>query len=219
MLFILLGPPGAGKGTQAERLVGKYRLVYISTGDILRSAVKSGSDLGRQARECMEQGQLVPDDVVVGIVNERLLEPDCENGAMLDGFPRTVAQARSLHQSLMKMDRKVSRVIHIDVEEEELIARLTGRRVCRDCGATYHVKFNPPKVRNVCDQCGGELYQREDDSLATVTERLSVYKKQTEPLISYYQKRDLLDTVNGNQEIEQIFKQICAVIDGVTGAV
>lgn len=217
MLIILLGPPGAGKGTQAERIVGMYKLVYISTGDILRGAVKNGTVLGRQAKEYMEQGQLVPDNLVVSIVNERLREPDCESGALLDGFPRTVSQARSLHQVLMKMDRKVDRVIHIDVDEEELIARLTGRRVCRDCGATYHIKFNPPKVRNVCDQCGGELYQREDDSLATVTERLAVYKKQTEPLISYYQKRELLATVDGNQEIEQIFKQICTVIDDSDG--
>jgi adenylate kinase len=215
MLIILLGPPGAGKGTQAERLVHKYRLVYIATGDILRGAIKSGSALGQQARQYMEQGQLVPDDVVVGIVNERLLEPDCEGGALLDGFPRTVVQARALDQVLAAMDKPLDRVVHISVNEEELIARLTGRRVCRECGATYHTKFNPPRVRNVCDQCGGELYQREDDSLATVTERLAVYRKQTEPLIEYYRQQDLLSTINGNQEIEQIFTQICAILDAM----
>jgi adenylate kinase len=213
MLIILLGPPGAGKGTQAERLVSNYNLAYISTGDILRSAVKSGTSLGREAREYMERGQLVPDEIVLGIVSERINEPDCADGALLDGFPRTVEQARSLEQVLAASGRRLDRVIHIAVNEEGLIARLTGRRVCRDCGATYHIQFNQPKVRNVCDQCGGELYQREDDSLATVTNRLEVYRKQTEPLIEHYRQQDFLTTVDGNQEIEQIYNQIVAVLD------
>lgn len=213
MLIMLLGPPGAGKGTQAEYLVQKFNLAYISTGEILRSAVKNGTPLGLQARQFMEQGQLVPDEVVIGIVKERLSESDCEKGALLDGFPRTVVQARSLDFVLSKMNCRLDGVIHIEVEEEELIARLTGRRVCRDCGATYHIKFNSPKVRNVCDQCGGELSQREDDSLATVTERLVVYKKQTEPLIEYYQQQGLLHTINGNQEIDIISEQISVVLD------
>ena len=213
MLIMLLGPPGAGKGTQAEYLVQKFNLAYISTGEILRSAVKNGTPLGLQARQFMEQGQLVPDEVVVGIVQERLAEADCERGALLDGFPRTVVQARSLDLVLSKMNCRLDGVIHIEVEEEELIARLTGRRICRDCGATYHIKFNSPKVRNVCDQCGGELSQREDDSLATVTERLVVYKKQTEPLIEYYQQQGLLHTINGKQEIDIISEQISAVLD------
>jgi len=213
MLIMLLGPPGAGKGTQAEYLVQKFNLAYISTGEILRSAVKNGTPLGLQAKQFMEQGQLVPDEVVIGIVKERLSESDCEKGALLDGFPRTVVQARSLDFVLSKMNCRLDGVIHIEVEEEELIARLTGRRVCRDCGATYHIKFNSPKVRNVCDQCGGELSQREDDSLATVTERLVVYKKQTEPLIEYYQQQGLLHTINGNQEIDIISEQISAVLD------
>lgn len=213
MLIILLGPPGAGKGTQAEFLVQKYGLAYISTGEILRSAVKKGTTMGKQAKQFMDQGQLVPDDVVVGIVQERLSEPDCGQGALLDGFPRTVVQARSLDRVLGEMNSRLDAVVHIAVEEEELIARLTGRRVCRDCGATYHVKFNPPKVRNICDQCGGELSQRDDDSLATVTERLLVYKKQTEPLIEYYRKRELLYTIDGNQEISAISTQIITVLD------
>lgn len=213
MLIILLGPPGAGKGTQAERLVSKYNLDYIATGDILRNAIKSGSPLGKQARGYMEKGQLVPDEIVVGIVKERLMESASRGGALLDGFPRTVAQARSLDDVLQEMGVKLDHVIHIEVEEEELIARLTGRRVCRDCGANYHIKFNSPKVRNVCDQCGGELYQREDDSLATVTERLAVYKKQTEPLIDYYAAQKLITTINGNQEIDAIFTEICTLLD------
>jgi adenylate kinase len=213
MLIMLLGPPGAGKGTQAEYLVQKLNLAYISTGEILRSAVKNGTPLGQQARQFMEQGQLVPDEVVVGIVQERLSESDCERGALLDGFPRTVVQARSLDRVLGGMDCRLDGVIHIEVDEEELIARLTGRRVCRDCGATYHIKFNQPKVRNVCDQCGGELSQREDDSLDTVTERLEVYKKQTEPLIEYYQQQGLLHTINGNQEIDIISDQITTVLE------
>ncbi len=213
MLIILLGPPGAGKGTQAERLVNKYSLAYISTGDILRSAVKSGTHLGREAREYMERGQLVPDQVVLGIVRERISEPDCADGALLDGFPRTVEQARSLDQVLAESGHRLDRVVHLAVDEEELIARLTGRRVCRDCGATYHILFNQPKVRNVCDQCGGELYQREDDSLTTVTNRLEVYRKQTEPLIEHYRQQDLLTAVDGNQEIEQIYNHIAAVLD------
>jgi adenylate kinase len=213
MLIMLLGPPGAGKGTQAENLVQKFNFAYISTGEILRNAVKNGTPLGQKARQFMEQGQLVPDEVVIGIVQERLSESDCERGALLDGFPRTVVQARSLDRVLSGMDCRLDGVIHIEVEEEELIARLTGRRICRDCGATYHIKFNPPKVRNVCDQCGGELSQREDDSLSTVTERLAVYKKQTEPLIEYYQKQGLLHTINGNQEIDIISDQIRAVLD------
>lgn len=213
MLIVLLGPPGAGKGTQAERLTEKYPLAFISTGDILRTAVKNNTPLGVKAKEYMDQGLLVPDDLVVKLVQERLSHPDCSEGALLDGFPRTVEQARFLDRDLEKNGRALDRVIHIKADEEELITRLTGRRVCRECGANYHIKFHTPKVRNVCDQCGGELYQREDDSLATVQERLEVYKKQTEPLINYYEERQLLSTVDGNKEIEEIFKDICEILD------
>ncbi len=213
MLTILLGPPGAGKGTQAEMIVQKYSLVYIATGDILRKAVKEGSTLGQKAREYMDQGQLVPDNLVVEIVKDRLMEPDCANGALLDGFPRTVDQAVFLEQVLPDVGAQIDRVLLIEVDENELIERLTGRRVCGDCGANYHVKYKPPKVRNVCDQCGGDLYQRDDDSLSTVTERLEVYKKQTEPLVEFYQERGLLSKIDGNQDIDGVFDQINSVLE------
>lgn len=208
MLVILLGPPGAGKGTQAEHMVEKYKLTHISTGNILRSSVKRGTDLGKKAREFMDKGELVPDDVVVGIVKERLQEPDCTSGALLDGFPRTVVQAHSLEEVLNNNDMKINAVLYIDVKEEELVSRLTGRRVCRECGATYHLKFHSPQVRNVCDQCGGELYQRDDDSLATVRQRIDVYRNQTEPLIEFYREKGMCYLINGNQEISQVFEAI-----------
>ncbi len=208
MLIILLGPPGAGKGTQAEKIVNDHDLAYVSTGDILRKAVKEETPLGRKAREYMDQGQLVPDNLVVEIVRERLQEPDCANGALLDGFPRTVDQAIFLDQMLPDIDAKVDRVLLVDVDENELIERLTGRRVCSDCGANYHLKFNPPAVRNVCDQCGGDLYQRDDDTLETVKERLEVYKRQTEPLVKFYQDKGLVSFIDGNKSIDEVFEQI-----------
>ncbi len=213
MLIILLGPPGAGKGTQAEEIAQKYNLVYISTGDILRKAVKEETSMGRNAREYMDQGQLVPDNLVVEIVRDRLMKPDCANGALLDGFPRTVDQAVFLDQVLPDIGAKIDRVLLIEVEENELIERLTGRRVCSNCGANYHIKYKPPQVRNVCDQCGGDLYQREDDSLATVKERLEVYKKQTEPLIKFYQGKGLLSSIDGNQNIEDVFGQVRNILE------
>lgn len=212
MLIILLGPPGAGKGTQAEKIVSDHQLAYISTGTILRGAVKEETMLGRKARQYMDQGQLVPDDLVVEIVKDRLMEPDCANGALLDGFPRTVIQATFLEKVLQDIGAKVERVLLIEVNENELIDRLTGRRVCCDCGINYHVRFNPPKVRNVCDQCGGDLYQRDDDSLETVKKRLDVYKKQTEPLINYYKDKKVLSSIDGNQDIENVYKQINGIL-------
>lgn len=215
MLIILLGPPGAGKGTQAEMIVQNYNLVYISTGAILRKAVREETEMGRKAREYMDQGQLVPDNVVVEIVRDRLGEPDCAGGALLDGFPRTVDQAVFLEQVLPEINMNIDRVLLIEVDEEELIERLTGRRVCSDCGANYHIKYKPPKVRNVCDQCGGDLYQRDDDSLATVKERLEVYKKQTEPLVEFYNKRELLSPIDGNQDIDGVYDQIKTILEGL----
>lgn len=213
MLIILLGPPGAGKGTQAENIVKDYSLVYISTGDILRNAVKEGKALGRKAKHYMDQGTLVPDDLVVEIVKDRLRDPDCQNGALFDGFPRTVEQAEFLEEALPEIKASVDAVLSIEVEESELIERLTGRRVCSKCGAVFHLKFNPPEVRNVCDQCGGDLYQRDDDTLETVKERLAVYKKQTEPLVSFYKEKNTLFPIDGNQDIDSVYKQIKAVLD------
>lgn len=215
MLIILLGPPGAGKGTQAEKIVQKYDLAYISTGDILRKAVKNETTLGRKAREFMDKGLLVPDNLVVEIVRERLMEPDCSKGALLDGFPRTVDQAAFLDQVLPDIDMSVDSVMLIKVEEKELVERLTGRRVCCDCNANFHVKYRPPRVRNVCDSCGGDLYQRDDDTLSTVTERLDVYKKQTEPLIDFYREKSLLYEIDGSKDMEGVFEQITAVLDAL----
>lgn len=213
MLIILLGPPGAGKGTQAERVVKERQLAHIATGDMLRNAVKAASALGRKAKQFMDQGQLVPDELVVEIVKERLQDPDCAKGALLDGFPRTVSQAIFLEQVLPTVGFGIDRVLSIEVDEKELIERLTGRRVCSDCGASYHLKFKPPQVRNVCDQCGGDLFQRDDDTLETVEERLQVYKKQTEPLVEFYQDKKLLDRIDGNLDIDQVYKQIDEIIE------
>jgi len=215
MLIILLGPPGAGKGTQAERIVKKRQLAYIATGDILRNAVKAETALGRKAKQYMDQGQLVPDELVVEIVKERLTDPDCAKGALLDGFPRTVNQAVFLEQVLPNVGFGIDRVLSIEVAEKELIERLTGRRVCSDCGASYHLKFKPPQVRNVCDQCGGDLFQRDDDSLETVEERLQVYKSQTEPLVKFYLDKNLLDRIDGNLDIDQVFEQIDDILERI----
>ena len=215
MLIILLGPPGAGKGTQAEKIVAERDLTYISTGAILRSAVKAETTLGRKVRQFIDQGKLVPDELVVEIVKDRLMEPDCANGALLDGFPRTVVQAVFLDKVLPEIHAGIDRVLSIEVNEDELVERLTGRRVCSECGANYHIKFKPPKVRNDCDQCGGDLYQRDDDSLETVKERLEVYKNQTEPLIKFYEDQGLLSTIDGNQDIDTVFKQVDAILENL----
>ncbi len=212
MLIILLGPPGAGKGTQAERIVKEHLLAYVSTGDILRSAVKAQSTLGRKAKQYMDEGKLVPDELVVEIVKDRLMDPDCAKGALLDGFPRTVVQAEFLEKALPDIGISIDRILSIEVEEEELVERLTGRRVCSECSANFHLKFKPPKVRNVCDKCGGDLYQRDDDTLETVKERLDVYKQLTEPLISYYVQKGLLSTVDGSKEIDAVYEQINSIL-------
>lgn len=208
MNLILLGAPGSGKGTQAKFLVQKYSIPQISTGDILREEVKSGTVLGLKAKEYMDKGRLVPDGVVVGMVEERVKKGDCRAGFILDGFPRTVAQADALEGTLQRMKKALSRVILVNVDEDELVKRLTGRRVCEKCGAGYHVIFDPPKQEGVCDKCQGKLYQRDDDKESTIRNRLKVYHNQTAPLIEYYQKKQLLSMVDGMGSIEEIFERI-----------
>ncbi len=212
MNIILMGPPGAGKGTQAERIAKNFGLLHVSTGDMFREAVKEGTAMGKKAKEYMDKGTLVPDEIVVGIVKERLSKPDAADGVLLDGFPRTVEQAEALDEVLRELGLKLDAVLSVDVDEEELVTRLTGRRVCSNCGTTYHIKFNPPKVRNICDHCGSELYQRSDDTVETVKERLDVYKKQTFPLIEYYKRKGLFQSIDGNQDIEQVFDVVSAYL-------
>jgi len=195
--LILLGPPGAGKGTQASRIVAAYGIRHISTGDILRGAVKNQTQMGLEAKKYMDAGELVPDSVVIGIVKDRLQEPDTAKGFLMDGFPRTIPQAEALDAALDALDRAVTKVLALLVDEEELILRLTGRRICRDCQAPYHVEYNKPAKEGVCDVCGGELYQRDDDSEATVRNRLEVYRAQTEPLIAYYDAQGLVARIDG----------------------
>jgi adenylate kinase len=212
MNIILLGPPGAGKGTQAKMLVEKYQIPQISTGDILRAAVKEGSPLGKEAKACMDKGELVPDSVVIGIVEERIQQPDCTKGYMLDGFPRTVPQAEALDEMLQKLNSQIDHVVSIEVANEELVGRLTGRRTCRECGAGFHVMFDPPKEEGACDKCGGELYQRDDDNVETVTARLQVYESQTLPLIDYYNKQGKIRPIDGVGEIKEIFGRVTQVL-------
>ena len=206
MNIILMGPPGAGKGTQAVHMAFHYHIPHISTGDMFRAAVKAGTELGVKAKSFMDQGLLVPDEVTIGIVRERLALSDCGNGFLLDGFPRTLEQARALDRTLM--DTPIDVALNIEVPHEELLRRLTGRRVCRVCGATYHMESKPPKKAGVCDACGGELYQRTDDEIATVTNRLDVYAKQTEPLIAYYQAQRKTVTVDGTRAIDLVLAEI-----------
>jgi adenylate kinase len=212
--LILLGAPGSGKGTQAKFLIKKYLIPQISTGDILREEVKSGTVLGLKAKEYMDKGLLVPDEVVVGMVEERIRKDDCRSGFILDGFPRTVAQADALEMTLQRMSKALSKVILVEVDEEELVRRLTGRRVCEKCGAGYHVIFDPPKQEGVCDKCQGRLYQRDDDKESTIRNRLRVYNNQTAPLIEYYQKKQLLSPVDGRGSIEEIFGRIREALEG-----
>ncbi len=212
MNIIMLGPPGAGKGTQAKMLVEEFGIPQISTGDMLRAAVAEGTELGKKAKEYMDRGQLVPDEVVIGIVRERLSKPDCHKGFILDGFPRTVPQAEALDKILQEMGKRIDCVINIVVPDEEILKRLTGRRTCRKCGAMYHVEFNPPKKEGVCDKCGGELYQRDDDKEETIRKRLEVYKAQTEPLVDYYKKKGVLVDIDGTKSIQEIYQDILKVL-------
>lgn len=215
MKLILLGPPGAGKGTQAKMLTEKYSIPQISTGDILRAAVKDGTLMGLKAKEYMDAGGLVPDEVVVGIVRDRLLERDCDSGFILDGFPRTVAQADALQMSLQQMNKELDRVISLQVDTEALVERLTGRRTCKDCGRGYHVSFDPPAKAGICDSCGSQLVQRADDREETIRKRLEVYDDQTAPLIAYYREAGCLMELDGMQPIARVQEKMLALLKAV----
>ncbi len=211
-----MGLPGAGKGTQAEKIVEKYGIPHISTGDMFRAAIKDGTELGLKAKSFMDNGDLVPDEVTIGIVRERLSKEDCNKGFLLDGFPRTVAQAEALENILFDLGKKMDYVININVDKGILMERLTGRRICKECGATYHLVFNPPNEEGVCDRCGGELYQRADDNEETVQNRLDVNIKQTQPLLAYYEGKGYLKNIDGQQDIHIVFDDIDALLGGLS---
>ncbi|KXB89206.1 adenylate kinase [Veillonellaceae bacterium DNF00626] len=211
-----MGPPGAGKGTQAEKLIRDYGIPQISTGDMFRAAVKSGTELGKEAKSYMDKGALVPDSVTIGIVGERLAQKDCQKGWILDGFPRTEAQAKALDDILKEMNISLTAVLEIKADAKGLIKRISGRLVCKGCGASFHKDFRPPAKEGICDNCGGELYQRADDNEATVGERLEVYEKSTRPLIDYYKKTGKLYEIDGDQEMDKVYDDICGVLKKVS---
>lgn len=214
MNIVLMGLPGAGKGTQADKIVEKYAIPHISTGDMFRAAMKEGTELGLQAKSFIDQGALVPDEVTIGIVRERLAQADCEKGFLLDGFPRTVPQAEALDSILEELGRPVEHTINVQVEKDELIARLSGRRICKVCGTSYHLIFNPSKEEGKCDKDGGELYTRADDNPETVANRLEVNMNQAQPLLDFYEAKDVLTNINGQQEISTVFAEIDALLQG-----
>lgn len=212
MKLLIMGRPGAGKGTQAANIKEYYNIPHISTGDMFRAAIKNQTKLGVTAKEYMDKGLLVPDEVTIGIVQERLLEDDCKNGFLLDGFPRTIAQAEALQEFLKSNGIVLDAVLDVNVPAEILIRRMVGRRVCKGCGATYHVEFNKPKQEGICDVCGTKLIQRADDTLETAQNRLDVYDKQTAPLLEFYSKQGILKTVNGDQPLDKVFEDIKTVL-------
>lgn len=213
MKLVILGPPGAGKGTQAEYIVERYNIPHISTGDIFRENIKNNTELGKEAKSYMDKGLLVPDDLVIALVEDRLNKADAKEGFLLDGFPRTVAQAVSLDSILDKNNDKLTKVINISVDPEILIERAVGRRVCKTCGMTYHVKFNPPKEEGICDKDGTKLIQRDDDTEETVKTRISVYFDQTAPLIDYYRAQNLLVDIDGAKDIDKVFEDIVSGLE------
>ncbi|KKZ98426.1 Adenylate kinase [Bacillus wiedmannii] len=215
MNLILMGLPGAGKGTQAEQIVAKYNIPHISTGDMFRAAMKAETEMGLQAKSFIDKGALVPDEVTIGIVRERLSQEDCVRGFLLDGFPRTVAQASALEEIMKDLGKKIDYVLNINVDSGLLLTRLTGRRICKECGATYHLEFNPPAKADVCDKCGGELYQRSDDNEETVANRLDINIKQTKPLLDFYEELGYLQSINGEQDINKVFADIDVLIGGL----
>ncbi len=212
MNIILLGPPGAGKGTQAAKIVEKYGVPHISTGDIFRENIKKGTELGKKAKAYMDKGELVPDDLVIEIATDRLSKEDCKDGFMLDGFPRTVYQAEKLDEYLKSAGKKVDYVLDIAVDKKILVPRITGRRVCPACGASFHIVNIPPKKEGICDACGGELIQRADDTEATVANRIDVYEKQTMPLIDYYEKAKVVSHIDGAAALDAVFAEIVKIL-------
>lgn len=213
MKIVMLGAPGAGKGTQAKKLSGKYGIPHISTGDIFRANIKQGTELGKKAKEYMDQGQLVPDELVVDLVADRLRSKDCEKGFILDGFPRTIPQAEALDRALEQMGATLDYAIDVEVPDENIVRRMSGRRACVGCGATYHTQYAAPKQENICDACGGELILRDDDKPETVEKRLSVYHEQTQPLIDYYRSAGVLEEVDGTQDMETVFQEIVRLFE------
>ncbi len=212
MKIIMLGAPGAGKGTQAKKIAAKYEIPHISTGDIFRANIKNGTELGKKAKSFMDQGLLVPDELTVDLVMDRIQKEDCKNGYILDGFPRTIPQAEALDQALKALGDKLDYAIEVDVPDENIVKRMAGRRACVHCGATYHIVHAPTKVENICDVCGGDLILRDDDKPETVTKRLTVYHNQTKPLIDYYKEEGILATVDGTADLEDVFKAVVAIL-------
>ena len=212
MKIIMLGAPGAGKGTQAKRIAKKYNIPHISTGDIFRANIKEGTELGKKAKEYMDKGELVPDDITIGMLLDRIHKADCKDGFVLDGFPRTIPQAKSLTQALSKLNESIDYAINIDVPDESIITRMGGRRACLSCGSTYHIKYSAPKKENICDNCGSELVIRDDDKPETVKKRLEIYHDQTQPLIDYYKNEKILASVDGTKDMEEVFIDIISVL-------
>lgn len=212
MKIIMLGAPGAGKGTQAKKIAEKYQIPHISTGDIFRSNIKEGTELGMKAKAFMDQGSLVPDELTIGMLMDRIQKDDCKNGYVLDGFPRTIPQAESLTNALNESGQKIDYAVNVDVPDENIVNRMSGRRACLSCGATYHIVYKPSKVEGICDVCGDKLILRDDDKPETVKKRLSVYHDQTRPLIDYYKEAGVLANVDGTQDMEKVFSDIVAVL-------
>ena len=213
MKIIMLGAPGAGKGTQAQMIADKFNIPHISTGDIFRANIKNGTELGKKAKEFMDKGLLVPDELTVQLLLDRVASDDCKNGYVLDGFPRTIPQADVLDAELTKLGDKVDFAVNVDVPDENIVRRMSGRRACLKCGATYHIEHIPPKKEGICDKCGSELVQREDDKPETVQNRLSVYHEQTQPLIDYYDKKNILKTVDGTKDMQEVFNEIVKILN------
>ena len=212
MKIVMLGAPGAGKGTQAQRIAEKYGIPHISTGDIFRSNIKAGTELGKKAKSFIDQGLLVPDEVTIGMLLDRIHEADCKNGYILDGFPRTIPQAEALDAALAKLGEKMDYAIDVDVPDENIVSRMSGRRACTGCGATYHIVYNPSKKGDCCEVCGEKLILRDDDKPETVQKRLNVYHEQTQPLIDYYTKQSILRTVDGTQDMNDVFAEIVKIL-------